>query len=73
MSAQKQNPVPVRLAITTGEPAGVGPELMYHLTTQEPWELPITARTASASTHNPQEPHLRCAFTCSFYRRSHDQ
>lgn len=56
MSAQKQNPVPVRLAITTGEPAGVGPELMYHLTTQDPWELPITARTASASTHNPQEP-----------------
>ena len=55
MSAQKQNQVPVRLAITTGEPAGVGPELMYHLTTQEPWELPITARTARPSKHKTQK------------------
>lgn len=48
---------PLRLAITTGEPAGVGPELMYHLTTQAPWQLPITARTPNpAQSSNAQRP-----------------
>lgn len=47
---------PIRLAITTGEPAGVGPELMYHLTTQEPWQLPLSAHTVDQRAHNAFTP-----------------
>lgn len=47
---------PLRIAITTGEPAGVGPELMYHLTTQDPCSIKLTAHCASQQTHNQQCP-----------------
>lgn len=47
---------PLRFAITTGEPAGIGPELMYHLTTQEPWQLLISAHTVDERTHNEPAP-----------------
>lgn len=47
---------PIRLAITTGEPAGVGPELMYHLTTQAPWQLPLSAHTGTQSNHFESTP-----------------
>ena len=34
----------LRIAITTGEPAGVGPELMYALTRQDPAKIALQAR-----------------------------
>lgn len=37
----------LRIAITTGEPAGVGPELMYYLTKQAPYSLALHARCDS--------------------------
>ncbi len=37
----------MRIAITTGEPAGVGPELMYHLSRYHAATLPLHARCAS--------------------------
>lgn len=37
----------MRIAITTGEPAGVGPELMYHLGRYHAATLPLHARCAS--------------------------
>lgn len=42
-----------RIFVTTGEPAGVGPELMYHLTTQKPCEIPLMARNHENQTQNP--------------------
>lgn len=47
---------PLRIAITTGEPAGVGPELMYALTSIEPWQLKLTACCAGGVEHNVQAP-----------------
>lgn len=41
-------PRQARLAITTGEPAGVGPELMYFLTNTAPLELPLTVPMPTA-------------------------
>lgn len=35
----------IRLAVTTGDPAGVGPELMYYLTYQDPRDVPLQAHT----------------------------
>lgn len=37
----------LRIAITTGEPAGVGPELMYHLSRHNAATLPLHARCAT--------------------------
>ena len=36
----------LRIAVTTGEPAGVGPELMYALTCQDPATIALQARCA---------------------------
>lgn len=47
---------PLRIFVTTGEPAGVGPELMYHLTTQKPSDIPLRARTKDKSTKNEATP-----------------
>lgn len=44
----------IRIAITTGEPAGVGPELMYYLTKQAPASLALHARCE----HQEQSYHL---------------
>lgn len=44
----------MRIAVTTGEPAGVGPELMYHLSRHNAASLPLHARCAT-----PQEGGLK--------------
>lgn len=38
----------IRIAITTGEPSGVGPELMYALTQQNPLDIALQARVMAA-------------------------
>lgn len=47
---------PLRIAITTGEPAGVGPELMYALTAIDPCQIKLTACCAGSVEHNVQAP-----------------
>lgn len=45
---------PLRIAITTGEPAGVGPELMYALSLVEPTAIKLTACCAGRVESNVQ-------------------
>lgn len=47
---------PLRIAITTGEPAGVGPELMYALTQAVPSEISLQACCAGHVTKNAKSP-----------------
>ena len=48
-AAHEANLRAIRIAITTGEPAGIGPELMYDLTCQDPHTLALHARIAHTS------------------------
>lgn len=55
-SLDKAQSKPLRIAITTGEPAGVGPELMYALTLIKPSAIKVQACCAGRTTTNIDAP-----------------